>query len=648
MSLNVSKRLVGGFLIVACLVFVAGATGILMSGKISQSAQVILRENVPYKEVAARANFTVDAASDICHKYLVFNDALPALREDFDKATRDFQMYMAMIALGTDSREFKESAEGKLYTAAQLKLHVKKGDAVMANLIGEAAKALGFFTKSAYDLMRVHDKKVSYNVTQDGVRTELQTFLFLVQRKHDDWVRSLQDAAEYNSDFTGQLDHTKCAFGQWFYSYHTTDPKLQELLNDFGKEHEKLHALAREINAVSGEQKVTLFSRGSRTIRNIRKGFDDLQKYIGPVVTGLAKEEGGALEGVEKASGQITNIMNRLTTYVDHQMNDAQQSAETTERSGQTVLIVVIIIAVIVSLGLGVVISKHIIAAIKELTLASSKVAQKDLGATTQIQTGDELQVLGDSLNTMVGNLNTVISQVLDAAQQLTGATEEISSTAQNISSSAHQQSATFNELSSSVQSNANNATKANDIAQNTVKSAEKTGKAMEQAIEAMGVIEKSSRHISEVVALITDISDQTNLLALNAAIEAARAGEHGKGFAVVADEVRKLAERSSVSAKEIGTLIKESSNQVSDGARIIREAGENLHKIVSDINTIASQLRSITSATQEQAVATEENASITQSNLTASEELAASAEQLSGQAESLQKIVGQFKIKQK
>ncbi|MBF0360926.1 MAG: methyl-accepting chemotaxis protein [Oligoflexia bacterium] len=337
-----------------------------------------------------------------------------------------------------------------------------------------------------------------------------------------------------------------------------------------------------------------------------------------------------------------------LDLLVEYNVNAAKKIVEgNTQLADRSTLIMIILLAVgsLISFIFAWYITYSITGALKKGVAMMETMANYNLQQRLKMERKDEIGVLASSMDLFSDKLEEMVSKVGSSAEQLNAATEEISSSSQQISDGAQQQSASFEELSSSVQSNATNATKANDIAQKAVGSAEKAGHGMLNTIEAINTIEKSSKRIADAVAIITDIADQTNLLALNAAIEAARAGEHGKGFAVVADEVRKLAEKSANSAKEITDLIKDSLKQVENGVTLSRTSGDLIKTIVEDVNQIAEQIQLISNATQEQAATMEENTSVTQSNAASSEELAASAEELAAQAESLSILVSKFVI---
>ena len=334
----------------------------------------------------------------------------------------------------------------------------------------------------------------------------------------------------------------------------------------------------------------------------------------------------------------------RAAKAIEFQESLRRMSALSQKNSNMS--IVSIMLAIVLGATVAMVLLRIVVIPVQELIEKIEEIADEgDLRKRVKVTGDDDLRKLAKSFNELIYRFENIVRNIRQAAMHLTGSSDEIMSVSASISDGAKQQTATFEELSSSVQSNALNAHSANESAQQAARGIEKVNEGMQNTIEAMAAIERSSKQITEAVNLITDIADQTNLLALNAAIEAARAGEHGKGFAVVADEVRKLAERSAASASEISKLIDESAKQVKDGARLSAEAGGDLKDIVDKIMVIADQLASISSATQKQATAMEESTAIVESNAASSEEMSAAAIGMDKEVRNLEALVNQFKI---
>ncbi len=558
-------------------------------------------------------------------------------------------------------------------------MNIFKDLSVKAKILGNAGvllMLLGFSSFYAHQSMKVIGEEITAIAEQDIPLTE-----------------------KFTTVMTGQLEQAiqferAIRYGVLLQQEETAAAPFREAIQAFesGTEHiEKnfrgAEALVQAALGKTSEEAATEFETVAAMLSAVETTHRDYVSHVQSVFVSFAEGKNHAIEQiieqVEKEQGALDRKLELLVTEVGKFTEASAERAEQQEISALTMLTIIALVSIVTGVLLSLFIANFIVSAIRKAIVTASG----DLTQVIDVDSKDEIGELLTAMNGMRQKLLDMLSRISGTTDQLSAASEELSAvTAQTSSiiqsqhSETEQVATAMNEMTATVQEVAQNinhtASAASEANEHTMSGQQVVGQAVsqigqlaeqiEQASATINDLEQQSEGINSVLDVIKGIAEQTNLLALNAAIEAARAGEQGRGFAVVADEVRTLAGRTQESTEEINQMIEKLQSGSQRAVQVMEKSREQARAVVTHatesgaaLSTIATAVTKINdmstqiaSAAEEQSAVSEEiNRNIVQINDMANDtangaaQTSEASQDLARMATELQGIVSQFNV---
>jgi methyl-accepting chemotaxis protein len=593
---SIGRKLITAFLAVSAITLLLGLVGYYATVKGERAIKVLAKERLPGMQ-------SLLSISHATEKILVAQRTLmtPELSE------ADYK------------RQFEDVAEAREEYASALKAydslpHTSEEAALLkeveAGLLTWKADNTEFFEMAnELDAIGIRDPV--------ALQRDLRQFI----GDHYKLVTKAFDMVEDAETLTGEDDATACNYGPWLAKFKSTNPELMQAIEATRASHDTFHASVKKVKelvAGGDKESAAKFIHGEMET-DVKRTFADSDRLLAMATQAAVLREKMLEQVMVACRNSQAKALGLLGKLIEANEKSAISIANEDEKQAKILnatSIAATIAGVVGALTLGILISRGIVGTLKRIS------AGLDAGA----------------------------EQTATAASQVSASSQTLAEGASEQAASLEETSASLEEMASMTKRNAENAAEAKTTASQTRQCADAGAEQMKTLLAAMDSIRGASEDITKILKNVDEIAFQTNILALNAAVEAARAGEAGAGFAVVAEEVRSLAQRCAAAAKETAVKIDDSVSKSHQGVQLSAQVAGSFADIQAKVRQLDELVGEIASASVEQSqgigqvsTAVTQMDKVTQSNAASAEEGAAASEELTAQAESLKDAVAEL-----